>query len=55
VDEQVVFDNWEGFWENPSIMGKCALNSTTKIWNETEVLIRWNEVPKRDIKVRINA
>jgi len=51
VDDQVVYDNWEGVWSRANVMGRWGAKMEEKLWNETELLIQWDSPVNRDVKV----
>ncbi|XP_035709855.1 uncharacterized protein LOC110852449 [Folsomia candida] len=54
VDEKVVFDNWLGVWQSsqsPTVMGRWSAPRKNGIWNDTVLLLEFEENPDRNIKV----
>jgi hypothetical protein len=58
VDDKVVYDNWVGVWQSsqsPSVMGRwTSPKSNRGIWNDTVLMVEFDEDPGRNVKVVFN-
>jgi hypothetical protein len=49
-----VFDNWIGVWQShqsPTVMGRHGTPKKNGIWNDTMLMLQFDEIPDRSIKV----
>lgn len=54
MDEKVVYDNFEGVWQSstsPTVMGRWSSPKKNGIWNDTAIMLQFDEIPDKNIKV----
>jgi len=57
VNEDIVFDNWDGIWDKHYVLGKWTglkRELPNGKWNQTNLFLNWDDVTTpRDIKVSL--
>ncbi|CAL8109201.1 unnamed protein product [Orchesella dallaii] len=54
VNDNIIFDSWEGIWDKPQVLGRWTGSldtATNDTWNQTYISIVWEEATKHDIKI----